>query len=106
MSTSLLYHGFGLKNQEYLKTEYEKGSIIFHVRTKDSSLCCSACGSYNVVRKGVNERTFRTLPIGLKPVYLKAYLQRLYCNDCGVTRQESIAFADEKKVTPVASSDI
>jgi len=106
MSTSLLYHGFGLKNQEYLKTDYEKGSIIFHVRTKPSVLCCSACGSHNVVRKGLNKRKFRTLSIGLKPVYLLAHLQRLYCRDCGLTRQESVSFADEKKVTPIPSNDL
>jgi len=56
MSTSLLYHGFGLKDQEYLKTEYAKGSVIFHIRTKPSRLCCSSCGSDNVVRKGINKR--------------------------------------------------
>ncbi len=34
-----------------------------------------------------------------------AHLQRLYCNDCGLTRQEAVKFADEKKVTPVSSND-
>lgn len=97
MSTSLLYHGFGLKDQEYLKTEYKEKSVVFHIRTKPLNLCCSGCGSPNVVRKGINKRTFRTLSIGLKPVYLNAHLQRLYCKDCGLTRQERIKFADEKK---------
>lgn len=106
MSTSLLNHGFGLKDQEYLKTEYSKGSVIFHIRTKSSQLCCSSCGSVNVVGKGLNRRHFKTLPIGMKPVYLMAHLQRLYCNDCGVTRQETVHFADEKKVTPVLSNDL
>lgn len=106
MSTSLLYHGFGLKHQEYLKTEYDKGSVIFHIRTKAPNLCCSGCGSHNVVRKGINKRKFRTLPIGLKTVYLIAHLQRLYCNDCGITRQETVHFANEKKVTPVPFNDL
>jgi len=64
MSTSLLYHGFSQKNQEYLKTEYSKGSVIFHIRTNPFQLCCSSCGSANVIRKGFNRRQFKTLPIG------------------------------------------
>lgn len=99
MSSSLLYHGFGLKDQEYLKTEYKSGNIIFHIRTKDNKLRCSQCGSKDVVKKGVVEREFRTQPIGLKPVYLHAYLQRLFCSSCGALRQESVSFADEKKVS-------
>ncbi len=31
MSTGLLYHGFGLSDQEYLKTEYRNGTVIFHI---------------------------------------------------------------------------
>ena len=100
MSSRLLYHGFGLKDQEYLKTEYRSGSIIFHVRTKSAQLKCSQCGSRDVIRKGVVEREFRAQPIGLKPVFIHAYLQRLLCNSCGAVRQESVSFADEKKVLP------
>ena len=100
MSTSLLYHAFGLTDLEYIKTEYKGGTIIFHVRTKEDKLRCSNCQSYHVIKKGFVERTFRTVPIGLKPVYLKARIQRLMCKDCGVIRQEHIRFADEKKAIP------
>jgi len=106
MSSSLLYHGFGLKDQEYLKTEYKSGSVIFHIRTKFHALCCSACGSKDVIKKGCVEREFRTQPIGLKPVFLHAYLQRLFCNSCGAQRQESVSFADEKKVLQGRLPDI
>ena len=34
MSTSLMYHGFGLTEQEYLKTGYKWGQIIFYVETR------------------------------------------------------------------------
>jgi transposase len=101
MSTSLLSHAFGLTDQQYLKTEYKEGTVIFHIRTKDSKLRCSHCGSRNVIKKGTVERLFRTLPIGLKPVYLLAHVQRLHCNDCGLVRQERLSYADEKKAIPV-----
>ncbi|ASB50730.1 transposase family protein [Alkalitalea saponilacus] len=101
MSTSLLYHGFGLIDQEYLKTEYKNGDVVFHIQTKNEKLQCSHCNSFNVIKKGVTERLFRTVPIGLKAVYLKAKIQRLECKDCGTIRQERIHYADEKKATPV-----
>ena len=99
MSISLLYHGFGLRDQEYLKTEYKSGRVIFHIQTKTNALKCSCCGSKDVVRKGIIEREFRGQPIGLKPVVFHAYLQRLSCSSCGLVRQESVSYADEKKVS-------
>lgn len=99
---SLLYHGFGLRDLEYLRTVYEGGDIIFHVRTKGDKLCCSSCGSSNVIRKGKLPRKFKTVSIGLKPVYLQVDIQRLQCKDCQVIRQEKLSFADEKKLIPIA----
>ena len=101
MSTSLLNHAFGLTYQEYLKTEYKQGTVIFHIQTKEDKLQCSSCGSFNIIKKGFAMRRFRTAPIGLKPVYLHARIQRLECKDCGLIRQERIRFADEKKATPI-----
>ena len=98
---SLLYHGFGLKGIEYLRTEYEGGDIIFHIRTKADKLCCSSCGSSNVMRKGKINRKLKTVGIGLKPVYLQVEVQRLLCKDCKVVRQEKLRFADEKKVLAI-----
>ncbi len=100
MSTSLLYHGFGLNDQEYLKTEYKGGVIYFHIRTRDDKLQCSHCHSFNVIKKGTVERLFRTVPIGLQPVMLKAQIQRLQCKECGLVRQERIRYAEEKKAIP------
>ena len=101
MSTSLLNHAFGLTDQEYLKTEYKGGTVIFHIKTKDSKLRCSNCGSRNHIKKGTVERLFRTLPIGPRPVYLHAHVQRLQCNDCGLVRQERLTYAEEKKAIPI-----
>ena len=105
MSNSLLSHAFGLTTQEYLKTEYKGGSVIFHIQTREDKLQCSSCGSFNVIKKGSVTRMFRTVPIGLKPVYLKARIQRLECKDCGAIRQERIRYAEEKKAIPMDSED-
>jgi transposase len=103
MSTSLLYHAFGLIDQQFLKAEFKNGLVIFHIKTKESKLRCGNCGSRNVLKSGTIDRLFRTIPIGFKPVYLFAKVQRLQCLECGVTRQERLTYADEKKAIPVAS---
>ena len=56
---------------------------------------------FDVIKKGTVDRLFRTLPIGLRPVYLIAKVQRLQCNDCGLIRQERLKYADEKKAIPI-----
>jgi transposase len=101
---SLLYHGFGIKDQEYLKTTYAGGDIFFHIRTKSDKLRCGECGSANVIHKGKQIRKFKTLNIGLKPVFLIAEVHRLQCKDCGCLKQEKLSYVDEKKVTPVPLS--
>ena len=105
MSTSLLYHGFGLTDQEYLKTEYIGGTVIFHIRTKEKSLRCSHCSSKKVIKRGSKQRGFRGVPIGLKPVVFRAKVQRLECRDCGAVCQEELKYSDKKKVIPIASDD-
>lgn len=106
MSTSLLYHGFGLKDQEYLKAEYKGGRVIFYIRTKEHKLRCSQCGSKRVIKRGSKQRDFRGVPIGLKPVLFRAKVQRLECRECGSVHQEEIKYADKKKVTPISSGDM
>lgn len=97
MSTSLLYHCFGLVHQQYLKTEYTNGTAIMYIQTKPEELRCSQCNSYHIKYRGYKERTFKTLPIGGKHIYIKAKLRRLECYDCGCVRQERIKYADSKK---------
>ncbi len=106
MYNSLLHHGFGLSNQEYLKTEYKKGDVYFHIKTKEEHLKCGNCKSFHVVKKGIIERVFRTVPIGFKPVFLVAKVQRLECKECGLIRQEKLNYVDEKKAILVDSSDL
>ena len=49
MSTSFLYHGFGLVGYNYVRTQYVGVKIIFTIERKREKICCSFCGSRNVV---------------------------------------------------------
>ncbi len=70
MSTSLLYHAFGVRGYRYVKTEYVGGEVIFTIAQPGESYRCAVCGSDNVIGPGQNCRRFRSVSIGSKPVYL------------------------------------
>jgi transposase len=97
MSTSLLYHGFGVRGYEYVRTEYVGGQVLFTIRQPRQALRCSACGSRAVRPHGAAERHFRTVPIGPKAVLVKFAVPRVCCQGCGVTRQVAIDFADPRR---------
>ena len=70
MSTSLLYHAFGLRGYHHVSSSYDEGRVTFRIRQARDQLRCPSCGSDGVWSQGTVERTLRTLPIGSKPVHL------------------------------------
>jgi transposase len=97
MSTSLLYHAFGVRGYRYVRTEYVEGDVIFTIERKTGTCRCAACGSQNVWRQGSVTRPFRAPSIGRKSVILRAEIPRLLCHDCGKIRQATIGFADPRR---------
>jgi transposase len=97
MSTSLLYHGWGLRGYQYVRTSYERGMIRFSVQQDPGTFCCSACGCRDVMKSGIVRRQFRSLPIGGKRAVIELPVQRLWCAGCCKTRQAKIAFADARR---------
>ena len=69
MSTSLLYHGFGLVGYTYVKTQYREGAVIFTVAHKRDGMRCSVCKGTRLTLRGTTTRRFRTVPVGSKKVY-------------------------------------
>jgi transposase len=97
MSTSLLYHGFGVRGYRYARTEYKEGAVTFVIEEPRESLCCADCGSRDVIARGGNFRRFRTVPIGKRKTYLALSVPRVECRGCGVVRQVKIGFADPRR---------
>jgi transposase len=93
MSTSLLYHAFGVYGYVYRRTEYVGGEIDFTVEQPASGLQCSVCDSKRVIRRGGRERRFRGLPIGKRAVWIELKVPRLECKVCGAVRQAEVSFA-------------
>jgi transposase len=97
MSTSLLYHGFGVRGYEHVRTEYLGKEVVFTIRQERGRLRCSACGGRNVHPHGQVKRRFRAVPIGGKPVRIVLPIPRVSCPACGVLRQVQIGFADRRR---------
>jgi transposase len=97
MSTSLLYHTFGVRDVVYQKTEYKEGITIIHATPSTKAIRCGTCSSERVTLKGRIERIFRTLPVGNKPVKIVCSIPRVQCKDCGNIRQIPIPFAEPRR---------
>jgi transposase len=97
MSTSLLYHGFGLVGYRYCGQRFQDGQVIFRIDKPRERWRCPGCGSGDVWSQGGALRTFRSLPIGAKPVLLEFKVPRVLCFACGTVRQLQLGFADPKK---------
>ncbi len=96
MSTSLLYHAFGIREYNYVRTQYHTGNIIFTIERKPFSNRCPCCKCKDVIRHGTVVRWFHSLPIGNKATYIITHVPRVECKRCHVTRQVDIGFADHR----------
>ena len=97
MSTSLLYHGFGIRGYRYVRTGYFDGEIVFRIEQERASLRCSACGSAQLTQHGGETRLFRSLPIGKRPTQVLLQIPRVECHACHRTRQVPIDFAEPRR---------
>jgi len=96
MSTSILYHGWGVRGYVCERGAFVEGGLVFHVRQK-TRLRCPVCRSAQVIGRGTVERRFKTVPIGLKPVTLVLPVQRVECHVCQAVRQVAVQFADARR---------
>ena len=97
MSTSLLYHAFGIVGYRQVSQSFEGGQVTFRIEQPRDRHRCSQCGSSDVWDQGGVERTFRMVPIGLKPTFVQLKVPRVLCFSCGAIRQVKVPFADPKK---------
>ncbi len=99
MSTSILYHCFGITGRGYhdVHTRFQGGCTIFRVGQDPPTLECPQCGSRTVRRKGTAFRVFKAVPIGLHPVSIEFPVQRVFCLACRMVRQVKIQFAEEDR---------
>lgn len=96
ISTSLLYHGWGIRGYVHRRSEFVGGVIEFHIE-QERNFQCPSCGSRDVLCRGQVVRKFKLPPIGFKPVSLVLPVQRVECRKCKAVRQVDLDFADERR---------
>jgi len=94
MSTSILYHAFGLKGIQHESLRYFGNSVLFSARPTDRYLKCPRCGEKSTVFKGHKRRLFRMSPMGRKRCFLYLLLHRLRCRECGHLWWQHLPFMD------------
>ncbi len=97
MSTSLLYHAFGVRGYHHVNAKFNKGAVIFTVNQDPTTLRCSHCNSPFVIKRGQKWRLFRTVPIGSRAVWVRLAIHRVHCLLCCLVRQVKIHFADPRR---------
>jgi transposase len=97
MSTSFVYHALGLRDQFYKRTRFLRGAVIIEVFPKPEAIRCPECHSRSVTKRGTIQRDIRTIPIGSKPVLLRAIIQRIWCPFCQFVRQIKLSFSNKGK---------
>lgn len=97
MSTSLLYHGFGVRGYRYVRTDYVEGQVLFTIEQPREALRCPVCDSAAVNRRGEEWRSFQVIPIGRKRVLVTLPVARVGCAVCQVVRQVDVPFADPRR---------
>jgi transposase len=97
MSTSLLYHAFGIRGYDYVRTDYQDGRVIFTIEQAPEDCRCPVCGAREVTSRGHVWRRFRSLPIGSRPTAVVLPIPRVECLHCGLVRQVKVPFADPSR---------
>jgi transposase len=97
MSTSLLYHAFGIRGYQERRVDFIEGSVLFSLEQPRQKYRCPECGSAAVHAQGHTQRFLRTVPIGLKPTFLLVKVARVICFHCECTRQVKVPFADPRR---------
>ena len=96
MSTSLLYHGFGIRGYNYVSSDYTNGQILFRIKHDYWKLSCSDCKSRDFIKKGTITRRFKAPPIGKKEVFIELPVQRIECHLCDKVHQVNVNFSTGK----------
>ncbi len=94
MSTSLLYHAYGISGIQYRSTKFEAGKVTIYAEMVDPPQC--TCGCVHTIFKGQKRRIFKMVPFGGKPCFLSALLHRIACPQCGRNWYPSLPFMKGK----------
>jgi transposase len=68
-----------------------------HLQVKREDLCCAKCQSKNVRILEWKERSWKTIPVGNRPVFLVMRCPKVECQSCFARSWIRVAFAEQHK---------
>ena len=96
-SQQWLYPIFQFQGYRVNQVEADEHRLLLHIEPQPHKVCCPQCGSREVVRRGLQVRWFRNLPVGGDCTWLIATLPRVECRACGIVRQIRTGLAAERR---------
>lgn len=93
MSTQVLYRALGLQGYEIVDCWESAHDISVVVEWPREKWCCPDCRSRRVTLHEWHQRSWRNVPIGLKPTWVHMSVPRVKCSDCGACRRIEVTFA-------------
>jgi transposase len=96
MSTSILYHAFGLKGIHYDATQYIQDCIVVRARMASQAIKCPHCGGEKATFKGQKRRLLRMSPMGRKRCFLDLLVHRFKCQACSHRWWPDLPFTNGK----------
>ncbi|TWU59170.1 hypothetical protein Poly51_19560 [Rubripirellula tenax] len=97
-----MYQSFAIRGYQQTRIGFVQGVTRFHDQFTEGTICCPACQSNGVLRRGAKQREFKASPIHLKASVVVAALPRMECRDCGTIRQIEVGFADAGRTSTKA----
>lgn len=91
---SVLYPIFNIRGCVLSRIERTEDAVILHAAQNPDTLRCPCCQGKGILKDGVGERDLRHGAVNGKPVILRLTTQRVWCNQCEVSRQSPIDFAE------------
>lgn len=82
MTTSLLYHAYGISGVNHTSTKYEGGEVIISAEMTHNSIDCPNCRHCDGIFRGKKVRRFHLPPFGSKKCFLDLTLHRVECHHC------------------------
>ncbi len=92
MSTSILYHAFGLKGIEHRATHFLADTLIFSAEMNKEAIRSPHCGCRRTIFRGRKRRWFQMGPIGRKKCLLDLVIHRAQCCECSTLWWPTLPF--------------
>jgi len=96
-TNSDLYHAYGIRGFDVVKTDYAGRATALHIQYARSSVRCPKCLRTDIIKNGAGSRTFRLPPTGKRPAFAVLQTQRIRCPHCRFKGQLPIPFADPRR---------